>query len=103
MSNYNITPVAASIPFDSDSLTLTSTTVQDAIAELSVSSGLIPELSNDPVSPVAGRQWVLAGGYSVIGAPIGMLLTLTVATSVPTTFQLSYKTASGRIVRTNLT
>ena len=41
--------------------------------------GTIPEYTVDPVAPVAGTTWILSGGTSVIGAPIGMLLALTTA------------------------
>lgn len=79
--------------------------VKDGTSAFTVGSGGggIPEYSSDPASPVAGDTWVLSGGASVIGSPIGMLLTLTTAVSVPTSYQLSYKTASGRIIRTSLT
>ncbi len=62
------------------------------------SSG-IPELNTDPVAPTAQDTWVLATGT---GSPIGGLL-LALTHSSPVNYQLSYKTISGRIVRTNLT
>ena len=93
-----VTPVAASVPFDNSTNGFSSTDVQAAIEEAkSSSSGLISEVSSDPVSPVPGETWVLRTVSG--GSPIGLLLALTYTTY---TFQLSYKTQSGRIVRTTL-
>jgi len=58
----------------------------------------LEQLSGDPVSPRSGQTWVKATVYT--GSPIGLLLSLTYASYV--TYQLSYKTYEGPIVRTNL-
>lgn len=65
----------------------------------------IPEYSADPGSPVVNQAWVLktGGGGAGAGIPIGLLLSLTYAGSgSPATYQLSYYTAEGTIVRTTL-
>lgn len=101
MSNIIITQVAQSVPFDNSTNGFTADNVQNAIEEAknsSSGSSLIPEVTSDPVSAVAGQTWVLK---TINATPIGLLLTLT--TLVGETYQLSYKTISGSIKRTSLT
>ena len=68
----------------------------------------IPEYDSDPLSPVSNQAWVLntttGGGGGNVGQPIGLLLALTQAgTGAPTTtYQFSYYTTEGTIVRTTL-
>lgn len=56
----------------------------------------IPEYATDPVSPSPTDTWVLR---IPAGSPIGLLLALTQGQN---TYQLSYRTAAGTTVRTNL-
>jgi hypothetical protein len=63
---------------------------------------LIPELTVDPVSPPAQSAWVLATMGAPAGTPIGLLLSLTYAGPVES-YQFSYKTIEGPIVRVFLT
>jgi hypothetical protein len=58
--------------------------------------GSLSEVSSDPVSPSAGDTWIL---NQAAGSPIGLLLALTTEASK---YYLSYKTASGAVVRTQL-
>lgn len=66
----------------------------------------ITELDADPGSPTSQQAWVLhstAGGIAD-GIPIGMLLALTyTGNSGSSSYQLSYQTIEGAIVRTALT
>lgn len=63
----------------------------------------IPELTSDPVSPAPESAWVLRTDVpEIIGSPIGLLLSLTYATSSLPTYQFSYQTLEGTIVRTQL-
>ena len=64
-------------------------------------SGTIPEYYTDPVSPTPGQTWVLATLKMAAGSPIGLLLSLTYSISVYT-YQLSYYTSEGTIIRTPL-
>ena len=57
----------------------------------------IEQVIVDPISPHVGQMWILQ--KERIGKPIGLLLALTYSTDV---FHLSYRTSSGRIVRTEL-
>lgn len=67
----------------------------------------ILELNSDPVSPASGEAWILRTGAGSIadGVPIGLLLALTYTgcTGSSSSYQFSYKTASGTVVRANLT
>jgi hypothetical protein len=102
MSNkFDLSVVAEAIPFADN--TYTSKNLRDAVVEagLKPSTGFsIPEVTSDPPGAIAGDAWVVKP-TQVIGAPIGMLLSLTYAQSG--TYKLSYKTASGLVVRTDLT
>lgn len=101
MSNFGVTPTAESIPFSDG--TYSSTNLKDAVVEagLKPATGFsIPEVTADPPAAIAGDAWVVKP-TQVIGAPIGMLLSLTYAQSG--TYKLSYKTTSGLVVRTDLT
>lgn len=63
----------------------------------------IPELTVDPVSPPSQSAWVLrSGGSSLTGTPLGLLLSLTHDITAAFTYQLSYQTIEGPIVRTPL-
>lgn len=64
-------------------------------------SSTISQVTTDPVSPTAGTTWVLATDQGAIGTPIGLLLSLTHANSL-FVYQLSYRTAQGTTIRTNL-
>lgn len=70
-------------------------------------SNSIQELYTDPVTPDPEEVWVLASGSTPIpdGTPIGLLLALTYTDNIGSsfTYQLSYKTLEGPIVRTPLT
>lgn len=64
----------------------------------------IPELSADPASPTAQEAWVLkttTGGGGSAGQLMG-ILGLTYAGGGTTTYQFSYYTNEGTIVRTPL-
>lgn len=61
----------------------------------------IPELYSDPVSPSPEEAWVLASSSGVTGSPIGLLLALTYAAPL-LSYQFSYKTIEGPIVRVGL-
>lgn len=64
----------------------------------------IPELTADPVSPAPESAWVLKGSiFTPIGTPIGLLLALTYAGTSSPTYEFSYKTIEGPIVRAELT
>ena len=68
-------------------------------------SGVIPQLDADPGDPFEESAWVLKSGGGSIpdGTPIGMLLGLTYTDVTPiNTYQLSYKTKEGTIIRTTL-
>lgn len=90
------TQVASSVPFDNATNGFTSSDVQSAIVEAE-NNPKIPELTADPVSPVPGQTWVLAGQ---IGTPVGLLLAITTGAI---SYRLSYYTSEGTIVRTVLT
>lgn len=62
----------------------------------------IPQVTTDPASPITGAAWVLHTPSNIGGAPIGLLLALT-QTVGNGTYQLSYKTSQGTVVRTPLT
>jgi hypothetical protein len=62
----------------------------------------IPELYADPVSPIPESAWILATAGMPGGAPIGLLLSLTYAGPIES-YQLSYKTLEGPIIRVLLT
>jgi hypothetical protein len=101
-----LSQVAKSVPFDNTGTSFVSTNVQDAIVEAPTlasggGSGLIPEYTTDPVSPVAGQVWVKAS-TTTEGTPMGLLLAITKEITVVTGYQLSYKTTEGTIVRTTL-
>lgn len=69
-------------------------------------SGVIPQLDVDPGDPFEQSAWVLKSGGDVIpdGTPIGLLLGLTYTDVTPVnTYQLSYYTKEGTIIRTALT
>lgn len=69
-------------------------------------SNHIQELFTDPVSPTPEEVWVLRTGSGGIpnGTPIGLLLALTYTNNSGTafTYQLSYQTLEGPIVRVAL-
>lgn len=68
-------------------------------------SGVIPELDADPGDPFEQSAWVLKSGGGVIpdGTPIGLLLGLTYTDVTPiNTYQLSYFTKEGTIIRTTM-
>lgn len=64
----------------------------------------VRELDADPASPTAEDAWVLKqGGGGGEGEPIGLLLALTYSSpAVALTYDLSYKTKEGDIVRASL-
>ena len=64
--------------------------------------GFIPEYTADPVSPEPETSWVLKSEV-MTGTPIGLLLALTQEIDVGDSYQFSYKTLEGPIVRTGLT
>jgi hypothetical protein len=68
--------------------------------------GAIPELASDPIAPVAQQSWVLRSGSGAIpdGTPIGMLLCLTYTGNGGSsfTYQFSYETIEGTIVRATI-
>lgn len=70
-------------------------------------SNHIQELFTDPAVPDPEEVWVLRTGSAGIpdGAPIGMLLALTYTDNSGSsfTYQLSYQTLEGPIVRVALT
>lgn len=61
----------------------------------------IPELTVDPVSPIAESAWVLKTSNVVSGQPMGLLLALTYSVNT-LTYLLSYRTLEGTTVRTSL-
>jgi hypothetical protein len=68
---------------------------------------VIPELTADPTSPVAGETWVKRSGGLANGGVIkaflgGAFPVSTVASGTPASYELSYKTIAGTIVRTTL-
>ena len=63
----------------------------------------IPELTSDPVAPDPEEAWVLYSGTIPAGTPMGLLLSLTYATSVTGTYQFSYRTLEGTTKRVSLT
>lgn len=68
---------------------------------------VIPEYATDPSSPVAGETWVKRTGGLAAGGTIkafigGAFPVSTVASGSPASYQLSYKTIAGTIVRTTL-
>lgn len=68
-------------------------------------SGVIPELTSDPVSPYKNQSWVLVtqtGSGGNAGIPIGMLLSLTYPGNASYTYQFSYYTTEGTIKRVTL-
>lgn len=77
----------------------------DLVNTSSGGTASIPEYSTDPGSPSAQDAWVLkttTGGGSA-GAPLGLLLALTDAgASGSSTYQFSYYTNEGTIIRTTL-
>lgn len=85
---------AKGVRFDNSTNGFVAQEVQTAIEE---SKNKIREVATDPVGAVAEDTWVLRTEH--IGTPIGLLLCLTRTFS---TYQLSYKTQSGTIVRTDL-
>jgi len=62
----------------------------------SATSVVIPEVTSDPITPTINSTWVLS---IPVGAPVGLLLTIT---NPKSSYLLSFKTASGIIVRTEL-
>lgn len=70
-------------------------------------SNHIQELFSDPASPTPEEVWVLRTGSPSIpdGTPIGLLLALTYTDNAGGgfTYQLSYQTLEGPIVRVALT
>lgn len=71
------------------------------------SSDHIQELFSDPASPTPEEVWVLrSGGSGGIpdGTPIGLLLALTYTGNAGSgfTYQLSYQTLEGPIIRVTL-
>ena len=62
----------------------------------------IKQYTSDPVSPSQESAWVLKSEV-IVGTPIGLLLALTQEIDVGDTYQFSYKTLEGPIVRTSLT
>lgn len=58
---------------------------------------IILEVLSDPISPVPTEVWILKTQLS--GTPIGLLLSLTYPLDQ---YQLSYRTANGRTIRTIL-
>lgn len=66
-------------------------------------SNEIQELFADPASPDPEEVWVLRSGSMIGGGtPIGLLLALTYAGAGAFTYQLSYQTLEGPIVRVTL-
>jgi len=63
----------------------------------------IPEFTSDPINPCPETAWVLKNTPNIVGSPIGLLLALTYTANITTTYQFSYKTLEGPIVRTTLT
>jgi len=62
----------------------------------------IPEVESDPSHPSLQDAWVLKTGGTHVGNPIGLLLMLTYTEPTNGTYQLSYKTLGGAIVRATL-
>lgn len=82
-------------------------TDRDLLDDLEADINKIPELTADPVAPVAEQAWVLKTGSGSIsaGSPIGMLLSLTYPNDIPSgalTYQFSYRTKAGTTVRADL-
>lgn len=68
-------------------------------------SGVIPEVTVDPGDPFEQSAWMLKSGGDIIpnGTPIGLLLGLTYTDVTPVnTYQLSYFTKEGTIIRTTM-
>ncbi len=59
---------------------------------------IIDEVTSDPISPRLGQTWMLKKDFT--GQPMGLLLSLTYAGYF--TYQLSYKTSEGTIIRQTL-
>jgi len=66
------------------------------------SGSIIPQYTTDPVSPVSESAWILKSEV-MVGTPIGLLLSLTQEIDGGDSYQFSYKTLEGPIVRTSLT
>jgi hypothetical protein len=88
----------------SDSSSATDTQVLMAISgTASFRFPRIPEYTSDPSSS-SGDIWMLrtdTGGTA--GIPLGMLLAITQTVGATSSYQLSYKTSEGTIVRETLT
>lgn len=63
----------------------------------------IPEYTEDPLPLTPEEAWVLHTQPEVVGSPIGLLLSLTYATSSVQKYQFSYYTLEGTIKRVTLT
>lgn len=60
---------------------------------------IVQEATSDPVSPQPNQVWMLKTDYT--GQPIGLLLALTYTGRTPT-YQMSYQTTEGHVIRQNL-
>jgi hypothetical protein len=65
------------------------------------SSSLTEYYNTDPVGPIAGQTWVRADTLIPAGASLGLLLSLTQATT-SYTYQLKYRTAENLTVGVSL-
>ena len=61
----------------------------------------ISELYADPTTPAAQSAWVLATQVATVGSPVGLLLTLTQA-STSYSYALKYRTLEGTTISTPL-
>lgn len=64
-------------------------------------SSAISEVYSDPASPSANSAWVLATPTTVVGSPLGLLLSLTYSVT-SYTYAFSYYTTEGLIRRAAL-
>ena len=77
----------------------------DAILGKLRSKDIIPQLDSDPSSPKAQDAWILASTTMGVGGgePYGLLLALTQpGVGGSSSYQFSYKTKEGTIIRASL-
>ena len=77
----------------------------DLVGGSTTSTVFIPQLDSDPSSPNEESAWVLksGGGGGGAGSPIGLLLSLTYASSMsPLSYEFSYRTKESTTVRVTL-
>lgn len=94
--------VAASSPTDGQVLTYESSTSLWKPKTATSSLSLTEYNNSDKPSPSAGDVWVKHTTSTVAGSPVGLLLSLTNATSGTEKYELSYRTSAGTTKRVEL-